>query len=94
LQVSDFPPDYPPFTKDHHDRQPDGSPWVPEAILSHGGSCVVGPLGTFVAKPIWDKEDIVYADLNMDDLVESRVRASVTQFIDKRFSLIARTDGL
>lgn len=73
IQVSDFPSDYPPFTKNHHDRQPDGSPWVPEAILNHGGSCVVGPLGTFIAKPVWDKEDIVYADLIMDELVESRV---------------------
>lgn len=72
-QVSDFPADYPPFTQDHHDRQPDGSPWVPEAILNHGGSCVVGPLGTFLAEPVWDKEDVVYATLNMDDVTESRV---------------------
>jgi hypothetical protein len=34
---------------------------------------VVGPLGTFIAEPVWDKEEIVFADLNMDDLVESRV---------------------
>jgi hypothetical protein len=72
-QVSDFPSDYPPFTKDHHDRQPDGTPWVPEAILNHGGSCIVGPLGTFATEPVWDKEAIVYAELRMDDVVESRV---------------------
>jgi len=72
-KVSDFPIEYPPFTPDHHDRQPDGSPWIPEAILSHGGSCAVGPLGTFIAEPVWDKEEIIYADLNMDDLVESRM---------------------
>jgi hypothetical protein len=34
---------------------------------------VVGPLGTFIAEPVWDKEEIVFADLNMDDLVEARV---------------------
>lgn len=72
-QVSDFPADYPPFTQEHHDRQPDGSPWVPEAILNHGGTCVVGPLGTFLAEPVWDKAEIVYANLNMDEIVESRV---------------------
>lgn len=72
-QVSDFPSDYPPFTLEHHDRQSDGSKWLPESILSHGGSCVVGPLGTFVAKPVWDRAEIVYADLCMEDLVEGRV---------------------
>jgi len=35
---------------------------------------VVGPLGTFLAEPVWDKEAIVYADLNRDDLVEAKVR--------------------
>lgn len=72
-QVLDFPDDYPPFSAESHDRQPDGSRWTSDAILSHGGSCVVGPLGTFVAEPVWDKEEIVYADLNMNDLVEARV---------------------
>ena len=72
-RVSDFPSDYPPFTPEHHDRQPDGSKWTPEAILSHGGSCIVGPLGTFLAEPVWDREEIVYAELRRDDLTESRV---------------------
>ncbi|KAF2660816.1 putative nitrilase [Lophiostoma macrostomum CBS 122681] len=72
-RVSDFPSDYPPFTPEHHDRQPDGSPWTPEAILSHGGSCIVGPLGEFLTEPIWDKEGIVYADLQREHLIESRM---------------------
>jgi hypothetical protein len=73
VQVSDFPSDYPPFTPDHSDRQPDGSIWTPDAVLNRGGSCIVGPLGTFLAEPVWDKEDIMFADLNMEDLIESRV---------------------
>lgn len=72
-QVSDFPDDYPPFTADHHDRSPSGSKWVPDDILNHGGSCVVGPLGTFIAEPVWDKEEIIYATLNLPDLTEARV---------------------
>lgn len=72
-KVSDFPDDYPPFTAEHHDRKPDGSKWTPDDILSHGGSCVVGPLGTFVAEPVWDKETIVYADLDRSKLAEARV---------------------
>lgn len=72
-KVSDFPSDYPPFTPEHHDRQPHGSQWLPESILSHGGSCVIGPLGTFITEPVWDREDIVFATLNLDDLVEAKV---------------------
>ncbi|KAF2791331.1 putative nitrilase [Melanomma pulvis-pyrius CBS 109.77] len=74
-KVSDFPADYPPFMPDHHDRQPNGSPWTPDAVLNRGGSCIVGPLGTFIdgAEPVWDKEQIVYAELNMDYLVEARM---------------------
>lgn len=71
--VSDFPSDYPPFSPEHHDRQPDGSHWLPDSILSHGGSCVVGPLGTFAAEPVWDRAEIVYAELDMDDLVKAKV---------------------
>lgn len=72
-KVKDFPEDYPPFAPESHDRQEDGAKWEPESILSHGGTCVVGPLGTFIAGPVWDKEEIVYAELNRDDLIESRV---------------------
>ncbi|KAF2637741.1 carbon-nitrogen hydrolase [Massarina eburnea CBS 473.64] len=72
-KVSDFPSDYPPFTEGDPDRQPDGSKWTPDAVLNHGGSCIVGPLGTFLAEPIWDKEGIVYADICKDELIESRL---------------------
>lgn len=33
----------------------------------------MGPLGTFVAEPVWDKEEIVYATLDLKDLTEARV---------------------
>ncbi|TVY26863.1 Bifunctional nitrilase/nitrile hydratase [Lachnellula hyalina] len=72
-KVSDFPADYPPFTADHHDRNPAGSKWVADDILNHGGSCIVGPLGTFIAEPVWDKEEIIYATLNLPDLTEARM---------------------
>lgn len=78
-KVADFPADYPPFTAEHHDRQPDGSKWTPDAILSHGGSCIVGPLGTFVAEPVWDEDAIVYAELRRDELIESRVSKTGTE---------------
>ncbi|KAI8309381.1 Bifunctional nitrilase/nitrile hydratase NIT4 [Colletotrichum sp. SAR11_59] len=72
-KVSDFPSDYPPFTAEHPDRRPDGGQWEPEDIVNHGGSCIVGPLGTMLAEPVWDKEEIVYAELRMADTTESRL---------------------
>lgn len=72
-KVSDFPADYPPFSPGHHDRNPEGQPWSQVDILNHGGSCVVGPLGTFIVKPVWDKEEIICAELNLSDLSEARM---------------------
>ncbi|KAF2710744.1 putative nitrilase [Pleomassaria siparia CBS 279.74] len=96
-KVSDFPVDYPPFTPEHHDRQPDGSPWIPDAILNRGGSCIVGPLGTFVegAEPVWDKEQIVYAELNLDDLIEARMDFDAVGSFSRPdiFSLTVNTKG-
>ncbi|KAF4633649.1 hypothetical protein G7Y89_g4465 [Cudoniella acicularis] len=73
ISVSDFPADYPPFTQGHHDRNPEGEPWKKEDILNHGGSCVISPLGTFIAEPVWDKEEIIYATLKLSDLAEARM---------------------
>ncbi|KAF9873374.1 carbon-nitrogen hydrolase [Colletotrichum karsti] len=73
VKVSDFPSDYPPFTAEHPDRRPDGGQWEPNDIVNHGGTCIVGPLGTMLAEPVWDREEIIYADLRMADITESRL---------------------
>ncbi|KAI5863124.1 carbon-nitrogen hydrolase [Durotheca rogersii] len=72
-RVSDFPPDYPPFTPEHHDRKPDGSKWEPNDVVNRGGSFIVGPLGIPLTEPVWDKEAIIYADLRMAEVTESRL---------------------
>ncbi|KAK5627818.1 hypothetical protein RRF57_003533 [Xylaria bambusicola] len=72
-RVSDFPVDYPPFTPEHPDRRPDGEQWEADDIVNHGGSFIAGPLGTRLTEPVWDKESIVYAELPMSAVTESRV---------------------
>ncbi|KAL9069966.1 MAG: hypothetical protein Q9161_005139 [Pseudevernia consocians] len=73
-KVSDFPSDYPPFAaSDPSDHKPDGTAWTADDVLSHGGSCIIGPLGTFLAEPVWDKEGIVYAELRMGELTEAKM---------------------
>lgn len=43
-----------------------------DAIMSRGGSAIISPLGEVMAGPLYDKEGILYADLNMDAITEAR----------------------
>ena len=42
-------------------------------VVCRGGSCVVDPYGHYVTQPVWDKEEIIYADLDMDMVPSSRM---------------------
>ena len=37
-----------------------------------GGSCVVNPLGDVIAGPVYDEESVLYADLDLDDVVRGK----------------------
>ena len=45
---------------------------LPE-VISRGGSVVVSPLGEIIAGPLWDEEGILYADLDLDEVVKSKL---------------------
>ncbi len=47
-------------------------------IVCRGGSCIIDPYGHCVTEPVWDKEAIVYADLDMDKVPMSRMEFDVT----------------
>lgn len=42
-------------------------------IVCRGGSCVVDPYGHYVTQPVWDKEDILFAELDMQKVPASRM---------------------
>ena len=42
-------------------------------IVCRGGSCIVDPYGHYVTEPVWDKEEIIYADLEMQKVPMSRM---------------------
>lgn len=42
-------------------------------IVCRGGSCIVDPYGHYVTEPVWDKEEIIYADLDMSMVYASRM---------------------
>ena len=46
-------------------------------IVCRGGSCVIDPYGHYVTEPVWDKEEIIYADLEMDKVISSRMEFDV-----------------
>ena len=40
--------------------------------LSRGGSAIVGPLGEYLAGPLWDEAGILYANVDLDAVTEAR----------------------
>lgn len=40
--------------------------------LTRGGSCIVDPLGKFLAEPVFGEEKIIYADIDLDKIAESQ----------------------
>ena len=45
---------------------------LPE-VVCRGGSCIVDPYGHYVTEPLWDRESIIYAGLDMDAVTASRM---------------------
>lgn len=40
-------------------------PQDPDAIVSRGGSCIVDPLGNILAGPLWDREGVISAEVDL-----------------------------
>lgn len=37
---------------------------LPE-LVCRGGSCIIDPYGHYLTEPVWDKETVIYAELDM-----------------------------
>ncbi len=48
------------------------------AILCRGGSAIISPLGEVLAGPLYDRPGILYADLDLGQIVEARFDFDVT----------------
>ena len=42
-------------------------------IICRGGSVIVSPIGKVIAGPLWDKEGILYADLDLAEVVKGKM---------------------
>lgn len=54
-----------------HIREREDFAKVPDE-LSRGGSCIVGPLGEFIVEPVFGREEILYADLDLNDITRAQ----------------------
>jgi nitrilase len=45
-----------------------------DELIGRGGSAILGPDGTYLAGPLWDKEGILYTELDPQRLYEERQR--------------------
>ncbi len=61
LRRSDLPADIPNALGD-----------APQTLLMRGGSCIVSPAGTVLAGPVFEKEAILCADLDLDDIARGK----------------------
>lgn len=64
---SDYPPDFPMTGGDDPDR-----------VVLRGGSCIVGPLGDVLAGPVFDREEVLVADLDLADVVRGKYDLDVS----------------
>ncbi|NLY19773.1 MAG: carbon-nitrogen hydrolase family protein [Tissierellia bacterium] len=47
-------------------------------IVCRGGSCIVDPYGHYVTEPVWDREEIIYAELDMEKVPMSKMEFDPT----------------
>lgn len=68
VHKADYPKDLPDYAD--LDAQPE--------LMSKGGSVIYGPLGEPIAGPVWDVEEVLYADLAYADLIAARLAFDVS----------------
>jgi nitrilase len=46
--------------------------WPKEKPLIRGGSCIISPMGEFLAGPLYGKEGLIYAEIDLNDIIKAR----------------------
>ena len=57
---------------------PDDLKRAPESLIVSGGSCIIGPDGAILAGPVFDREEILIADLDLGRIAEESQALDVT----------------
>ncbi|MTI21484.1 carbon-nitrogen hydrolase family protein [Fulvivirga sp. RKSG066] len=69
LKASDFPDEL---------KLPDYLEKNPEQLVCNGGSCIINPKGEYIIEPIFDKETLLTAEIDLDDRVKEQMTLDVT----------------
>jgi len=60
-RLRDFPPDI-----------PNALAVAPDDVVASGGSCIIGPLGEVLAGPAREGEEILYAEIDLDEIARGK----------------------
>jgi len=60
------------YPNDYHGPAMDQIASLPQTPCN-GGSAIIDPYGHYVIEPVWDKECIIYADINPDEAARARM---------------------
>lgn len=55
-----------------------GERLAPEALVMHGGSAIIGPDGQYVVQPVYDREEILVATLDLARTAEESMALDVS----------------
>lgn len=69
MRASALPPELEP----HPGKVTSGDQWI-----MRGGSAIIGPDGSYLAEPVYDRAAILYADLDLGRVREERMNLDVT----------------
>ncbi|MGZ4326734.1 MAG: nitrilase-related carbon-nitrogen hydrolase [Solirubrobacteraceae bacterium] len=58
--------------RDLPDDIPNALAQAPDEVLSSGGSCIISPLGEVLAGPAREREEILFADIDLDEIVRGK----------------------
>ena len=64
LKASDFPKSL---------ELPDDLRSNPDQLTLNGGSCIIGPDGKYIIEPVFDKEELIICDCQVDDAIKERM---------------------
>lgn len=69
IRANDFPSDL---------KLPDDLKNKPDQLVCKGGSCIINPRGEYIVEPVFDKEQLITAEIDLDERVKEQMTLDVS----------------
>nr|AAR97424.1 nitrilase [uncultured organism] len=56
----------------------------PDQLILNGGSCVIGPDGKYLIEPVFDREELIVCELDLDEAYKERMTMDVSGHYQRR----------